>query len=216
MAIFTPRGMKIRLQVDYAFALMARLFPETDAFRILQKTEEVENLHVTAAYISAITVFLLQLDPTMVCTVVATTSIAFKIIHMLGLFIPPVTFLLSVSRVYSFLCGRGFLLAPLLVLGWLTVGFRGFVAYFVGRLLGFFIGEGIGLCWSNVVFNKTGACITGSERSFFHAYRLLANKQGVPLSVEVDDDELEESNWLPVYDHLEINWPVMTARFTND
>jgi hypothetical protein len=33
MALFTPRGLKIRMAQSYAFALMARLFPTYDAFR---------------------------------------------------------------------------------------------------------------------------------------------------------------------------------------
>ena len=33
MALFTPRGLNIRMAQSYAFALMARLFPTYDAFR---------------------------------------------------------------------------------------------------------------------------------------------------------------------------------------
>ncbi len=58
MALFTPRGLKVRLTKAYAFALMARVYPRTDAFRILQLTEEVENLPDTATYIAAMALFL--------------------------------------------------------------------------------------------------------------------------------------------------------------
>jgi hypothetical protein len=55
MALFTPRGLKVRLA--YAFALMARVYPKTDAFRVLQLTEEVENLGALAFFIAGIAAF---------------------------------------------------------------------------------------------------------------------------------------------------------------
>lgn len=39
MALFTPRGLKVRLPMSYAFALIARVYPRSDAFRVLQLTE---------------------------------------------------------------------------------------------------------------------------------------------------------------------------------
>ena len=63
MALFTPRGLKLRLPTAYAFALMARVYPQTDAFRVLQLTEEVENLGALASFIAGIAAFSLRLEP---------------------------------------------------------------------------------------------------------------------------------------------------------
>ena len=53
MPIYTPRGLKVRLAKSYAFALMARLHGKETAFRVLQLTEEVENLGGLATTIAA-------------------------------------------------------------------------------------------------------------------------------------------------------------------
>jgi len=44
MPLYTPRGLKLWLSKSYVFALMARLHGKETAFRVLQLTEEVENL----------------------------------------------------------------------------------------------------------------------------------------------------------------------------
>lgn len=63
MAIYTPRGLKIRLSVDHAFTLMARLFPDVDAFKILKTTEGLESIPATLAFITGLASFSLHLHP---------------------------------------------------------------------------------------------------------------------------------------------------------
>ncbi len=46
MAIFTPTGLKTRLSVDYAFGLMARLFPKITPFKFLKTIEGVALLQI--------------------------------------------------------------------------------------------------------------------------------------------------------------------------
>ena len=216
MALFTPRGLKVRLPINYAFGLMARLYPDTDAFRVLQRTEEVENLDGLATFIAALTAFYLRLDPMMIGVVVATTSFVFKLVHLAGLFVPPFTFLLPVSRIYSWFSGNGVFLIGLLIFGWFVVGWKGILAYFLGRIAAAILVGVIDLWWSRFVFKKTGVSVTASERSFFHAYRLEANKLGRDLSLEVSNDELDEGHWMPTFLDLQMKWPVVTSRFTPD
>lgn len=63
MPIYTPRGIKIRIAVSYAFGLMTRLYPEVSPFRILKTTEGIESLPAMFAIISGIIGFLMQLPP---------------------------------------------------------------------------------------------------------------------------------------------------------
>ncbi len=61
MAIFTPRGLKIRLPVDYAFALMARLYPKVDAFKVLKTTESLELIPSVITLLTGLVCFYLRL-----------------------------------------------------------------------------------------------------------------------------------------------------------
>ncbi|MCX5647889.1 MAG: hypothetical protein NTX40_02155 [Planctomycetota bacterium] len=216
MAIYTPRGLKIRLPREYAFALMARLFPRKDAFRVLQMTEEVDNLASLAAFLAGVIVFVARLNPLAVGLVVGLTCLSFNVAHLVGLFYPPFGLLLPLSRVYSWVSGYGILLISLLVLGFLTVGWQGVVAFLIARIAAACIAGAIDLVYGKFVFKKAGVAITKSERSFFHAYRLLADQIGATRSLEVPDEEMNPENWMPVYLDLMTKWPVVVARFTPD
>ena len=216
MAIFTPRGLKIRLGKAYAFALMARVFPRVDAFRVLQLTEEVENMAALATFIVGIVAFAMRLDPLIVAVVVGGTSLAFSMVHLLGLFIPPFKLILPLSRVYSWFAGYGVFLIGLLVFGFFTVGWKGVVAYIVGRIAACALAGAIDFAYAKAVFNKTGISMTASERSFFHAYRLSADSVGATRSLEVTDEEMDPENWEEVFTDLMIKWPVVVSRFTPD
>jgi len=216
MAIYTPRGLKIRLGRAYAFALMARLFPRVDAFRVLQLTEEVENMASLATFIAGIVAFAMRLDPLMIAIVVGATSFAFKMAHLRGLFIPPFKLILPLSRVHSLVAGYGVFLIGLLVFGFFTVGWKGVVGYVVGRIVASALAGAIDFAYTKMLFNKTGIYLTASERSFFHAYRLSADRVGATRSLEVTDEEMESENWEEVFTDLKVKWPRVVSRFTPD
>lgn len=118
----------------YAFALMARVFPKADAFRVLQLTEEVENLQAVAGFVASITAFSLHLPPLQVGIIVFVTVFTFRLVHFFGLLVPPFTFFLPVSRVYSFVAGYGVLLVGVLAFGYFTTGWHGIIAFIVVRI----------------------------------------------------------------------------------
>jgi len=216
MAIYTPRGLKIRLDQAYAFALMARLFPRIDAFRVLQLTEEVENLTSLAIFIAGIVVFAARLDPVIVAVAVGATCFSFRMSHLFGLFIPPFKLLLPLSRVYSLFSGYGILLIALLVFGFFMAGWRGAVAFILGRIAAGLLAGAIDMAYAKYVFKKSGLAITASERSFFHAYRLSADQLGGSRSLEVSEEELRPENWKGVFNDLLDKSPVVVSRFTTD
>lgn len=214
MALFTPRGLKLRLPTAYAFALMARVYPHTDAFRILQLTEEVENLGALAAFLSGIVGFGLRLEPVQVGILVFVAGSVFNLIHLRGLFTRPVILLLSISRIYSFLSGYGALLIGLLIFGFFMVGWEGVLAFVGGRAVGGIVFSIIEFVRNKYFFNSTGIFISKSERSFLHAYRIEATRLGASTDLEVSDDELMPANWGEVFHDLETKWPVVVHRFT--
>jgi hypothetical protein len=216
MAIYTPRGLKIRLDRAYAFALMARLYPHVDAFRLLQLTEEVENMGSVASFIAGIVAFALRLDPLMILVVVGATNFAFRMVHLLGLFFPPFNLILPLSRAYSLGAGYGVFLVGLLVFGFFTVGWKGVLAYIVARIAASVLAEATDFAYAKVIVKKTGIFPTASERSFFHAYRLMADRIGVTRSLEVTDEEMKSGNWEVVFKDLMVKWPEVVSRFTPD
>jgi hypothetical protein len=216
MALFTPRGLKLRLPKAYAFALMARVYPQADAFRVLQLTEEVENLGALAFFIAGITAFSLRFEPALIAVVVFVAVSTFRLVHLFGFFVPPFTLLLPVSRVYSRFSGYGVLFTALLIFGYWATGWQGVVAYIVGRIVCAGVFSLIELAYSKHVYRKTGLAFSASERSFFHAYRLVACRLGVSTDLTVSDAELESAKWEIVFQDLAVKWPVVVNRFTGD
>lgn len=64
------------------------------------------------------------------------------------------------------------------------------------------------------VHSKTGLALTTSEKNFFNAYRLHANRLGKTTDITVSDEELKEENWNPVFEDLATKWPEVVNRFT--
>jgi hypothetical protein len=216
MALFTPRGLKVRLAKPYAFALMARVFPKADAFRVLQLTEEVENLPALAGFVAGITSFSLHLSPIQIGIVVFATVFIFRLVHLFGFFVPPFTFLLPVSRIYSFVAGYGVLLVGLLIFGYFTTGWRGVLAFIIARISCSLVVLVTEVLSMRHVYRQVGFSVTASERSFFHAFRLLASRFGVSTDLQVSDGELAPSHWEHVFHDLAFKWPVVVGRFTDD
>jgi hypothetical protein len=216
MALFTPRGLKVRIATPYAFALMARVYPRIDAFRVLQLTEEVENLPKLAGFIAGVVVFALRLPPLQIVVVVFIAVAVFRLVHLFGLFIPPLTLFLPLSRIYSVVSGYGVLLVALLVFGFFTVGWRGVLAFLVARACCDLLFGVIEFAWSRRAHRMIGFPFTASERSFFHAFRLAANRLGVSTDLHVPDEQLHRSHWEHVFSDLAVKWPIVVSRFTND
>lgn len=63
MTIITPRGLKVRIPVPYAFALMARLYPEVSPFRVLKTTEGIESIPGMLAFTFGITAIVNHFPP---------------------------------------------------------------------------------------------------------------------------------------------------------
>ena len=62
MAIYTPRGLAINLPVSYSFALMKRLHPTVDAFKVLKTTEGLESIPAVLTFVTGIACFSLKAD----------------------------------------------------------------------------------------------------------------------------------------------------------
>lgn len=108
MAIYTPRGLKIRLPIDYSFALMTRLYPRITPFKFLKVTEALELLPAAWASIAAVLAFLTLKSPYTVCAVVAGVQVIAHVMRMSALPIPRIV--TGPANIYSYGSGYGIFL----------------------------------------------------------------------------------------------------------
>ena len=214
MAIFTPRGLKVRLPVDYSFALMQRIYPSVDAFKVLRTTEGFELLPNSMSFIAAIICFLNQLDPIWTAGIVAA-------VHVFGYFmcisgLPADALFLRLSTVFSVIHGYGLYLVALGLVGYFVAGWQGLAGYVAGRIIAAVVNGIIGHFNGNRIQRQVGTYVTMSEVNFFNAYTYHARRKKKSLDLSVSDEELDESNWQPVFMDLAAKWPQIVARFTND
>jgi hypothetical protein len=212
VAIYTPRGLKIRLPTDYAFALMARLYPQVDAFGVLKTVEAIEETPPLLAYCAALACLASGVGfwPAVVA-MVGAGAVGIQM-NMLGFFRVPG--LLRAARVYTYLTGYGVLFIGAMVLGYLNMGWQGPVAYLLGALIGELLEMVTDFRETKRVHGATGVVLTGSERAFVNAYRIHAQALGKPTDMEVAEAELEKAQWMPAYLHLAAEWPQIVSRFT--
>lgn len=198
MTTFTPRGLKLRLPPSVVFGLVSRLFPRVDAFHVLRLTECVDNMPGVATLTATAVAFFFHFPPFQVALVVAVAHIASRLAHLNGLFFFPFNVALSVSRFVAPITGWGFLPALVLGFGWYSSGWQVVAAYFVARTVAGVIMLFLELSAAKRIHSETGMAISASERSFFHAYRLTADKLRAPTDLEMSDHEMEEQTWNPV------------------
>jgi len=214
MAIYTPRGLKVRIAVPYAFGLMARLSPKVSPFRILKTTEGIESLPGMLAFVAGLIAFTMHLSPLKVGILVAVLQLLGIFLNLFGFYVVPG--LVALATLYSYLAGYGVFFITVVAVGFLTVGWRGVLAFFIGRLMA----GGTSMIldvWQTSRYHKlTGHAFTSSEVHFFNAYRLHASRIGVTTDIDLSDSELQENHWGPTFNTFAAEWPEVVQRFTVD
>ena len=133
MAIYTPRGLAIKLPVPYTFALMKRLHPTVDAFTVLKTTEGLQCLPAVLTFATGIACFSLKADSYHIAIYTFFVSLIGTVVTLFGVFIVPG--LPLAGTLYSYVSGFGILFIILVVYGLVAVGWQGVLAFFVSRLL---------------------------------------------------------------------------------
>lgn len=212
MAIFTPRGLKIRLPFNYAFTLVARLYPKVDAFKILKTTEGLESIPSLITFATGLVCFYLRLSLFEIGLYVFIASIIGFLITFFGLYI--ISILDRLGTFYSYISGFGILLILLIVYGFITVGWQGVIIFFVAKFLAGIVKMPV----EAKLMKQHGELgfLTLSEEHFFNAYRIHAKRLGKTIDIAVSNEELEEENWKPVFEDLATKWPEVVKRFTMD
>lgn len=219
MAIMTPTGLKIRLGIEWSFALLARLWmkdPATDAFRVLKTCEAIEYVPTVATLLAGLAATLLSRDLlwTIPASIVAgrlagfilTQAGMFAIIRPLGLLalgriwchIPYTSIIFYVLLLGTLFATLGWIIPALWVVGGIAAWIMTVVAEFA--------------CMRRN-FRLTGEPLSPSEVNFFNAYRLHADRLGLTRDLTVPDEEIASENWKSCLMDYAAKYPEAVARF---
>jgi len=214
MAIFTPTGLKIRLPMDYAFALMARLYPKVSAFRVLKTTEVIDlqpSFYASLAFVLALMFHQGYLASGL--SVVLGGGFGFTL-RRFGLVLFPGQVGLAV--LYSYIGGIPFIYLPIAVVLIYFIGWKFVLIYLIARMIIWLVTFPIEITQMRHIFKDTRMAMGTSEHSFINAYRIHADHLGISTDTTVAPVELEEANWRKVYSGLAVNWPKVVSRFTSE
>lgn len=221
--IVLPRGITVYLPRDYSFALIARLYPNVDAFQVLEKTQGIYRIHSAAGFIIGIICFLLVLSPIMIAILTFSITLTFFLMRLLGIFMIPG--IVIIPTIYSRFTGYGIATIILIIIGLLSVGIIGTLAFIVARLLAEGVtilienqsGKNLGIkMGANPTTAKAGSMYFAPVKDFINAYKLLALKYKVNIDVNVSDEELKKENWIHVWEDFKNKWPQIANRYSRD
>jgi len=212
MAIFTPRGLKIRLPVNYTFGLLARLYPEVDAFKVLKTVEGIEYISYLITMSSALLSFYFHLNLMEIGLVVFITSIISFILSMKSLLL--IKIFHTIATLFSYIAGFGLVTILIVLYGYFTVGIEGVGIFLLARFLAGLIK--LPISSKLATYHKDLGYLEDPEVYFIYAYKIWASKLAKSSEVILDKKELETENWSPVLNDLATKWPEVVRRFTVD
>jgi len=212
MAIYTPRGLKIRYGVREAFLYLSRIYPQVHPFRVLQDAEAYEIFPAFCGVIAAIVCIVTKQSAMMLfCAVTGARLIAALIHYCDFMCLVPMSLLLPVLRVYGIMSGHGIIAIPILIVAFFVGGWLFSVAYLASIVFGY----GLELTMDNAFSSysrKVGRPRTGSELSFDQAFEYYCRRTGAPRD-DLSDEERCSENWLEPLRELAESWPVVVSRF---
>ncbi|HER00120.1 MAG TPA: hypothetical protein ENO22_12345 [candidate division Zixibacteria bacterium] len=214
MAIYTPRGLKIRLSVAEAFALMKRLYPSVKPFKILKTVEGIEYIPAFLSTIAALIAFAFEMAFPMIIILVTLAYISGVYMNTSGFYLVPG--IISLSTYFSYIPGIWVVEIGIIIFGFIVIGWKASVAFVVGRLIGWITQLVIEHSEMHRVYNTTGLIITASERFFFNAYRNHAVWRGKSTDITCSEEELSKENWWPIFKEFAREWPEIAYRYSID
>jgi len=215
----TPTGLKIRLNIEWAFALLARLWrkdPATDAFRVLKTCEAIEYVPTVASLLAGLAATLLSGERLWIIPIsIIAGRLAGLVLTQRGMFviIRPLG-LLALARIWSFIPYTSiFIYVVLLGLLYLALGWFVAALWVAGGLAATLVAMAAEFAWIARSFRLLGVPLTPAEVNFFNAYRLHAGRLGVSLDITVPDEEIASGNWEACLTDYAEKYPKAVARF---
>lgn len=196
--VYTPRGLKIRTNVEDIFVYLSRVERKFSPFKALQLVECYANLPAFVGFVAAVVAVscgcniywfavTAMLSRFVVGLCLKSYSAAYVIMRVLRPF----------ARVFNFIAGRGIVLA--FVLG-LTYALGGWVFSVVYLLV-------------SVVYFLVEASMISSESCFIHAYRYMAKLCNDTYDMRIPERERANMAWRLCYSDFCRDWPEVVRRF---
>lgn len=224
MAIFTPRGLKIRLDNRYCFALMQRVYPKVSPYKILKTTEGFELIKDVYILFAVIVSTYLINDYWIFGIIIFCFSVLDSIVEqfaMRGTYMSKYNLLLNAAIIYSYIDGYLIYTSFVCFISYSIFDWYGIAAYFSAKILATLFNWILGIIEAavrhkqNIIHLQTlGMTLTKSERNFLNSYLLYSKEKEIPL--QLNERELKKENYRDVYNYLQYKWPVITSRFTDD
>lgn len=202
MAIMTPRGLKVYVECQLAFALIARAWDvdrRTDAFRILKTCEAIEVLPGMLGTLFGGAAVLFPSAPSWLpgAGALGGAGLGWALVRSGLWWIPPMR---QAATVWSYFSGWGLLICATVGLIWWQMGWVAVIAFLIGRLAGAAID----------IFADT------EGENFYHAFRFHARRVGASSSISVPDEELLFGQWRLCLLDYAAKWPEAVLRFPAD
>ena len=218
MAIYTPRGLKIRLSLQWTFGLLGRLWKvdrSTDAFRVLKTCEAIDHIPAVLAYACGLAVAVLAPHQSWaivvarpvaaVLGVLLTQMGAFAVLRPAGI--------LAAGRAWSWISGYGVLFLVAGGVVYAVAGWPGVAFWLAGGIAAFFAGETVGARMARARYGRLDDSLTSAEVNFFNAYRLHADQLGLTRNLLLEDGEQKSETWLECLVDYAKNYPAAVRRF---
>ena len=211
----TPRGLKIRIEVPMGFTPIARLCKRdsnTDAFRVLKTVEGLECIPAVAGFVGASVGLLYGSAWWHVAAGLVAGKILGTLLTTFGAFVIPG--LVSFATLWSWVSGYGVLAVIGVASAWILKGWEYAAAWIGGLILAHLILDWfVELSRMKYYKNKLGFPFSRSEVNFFNAYRLHADRLGLPWAIEVAEDEIQSGDWQQCLEDYAAKYPEAVARF---
>lgn len=195
MAFYTPRGLKIRLSLPYAFTLLSRLYPKRTPEKVLLSTEAVDGLSVLNWDVMTLLAIWYQAPFWAVTAIGIGASVAGTLTLWFGIFLIPG--LPTLSLWWSFI-PTFFRLIGLLLAAYAFQGWDGVLSLVVAYGASFLANKALELKLVRSRYLRSGVLMTSSEVSFLQAYRLHAVDLGVTTDINVTQEEMTSAPWREV------------------
>jgi hypothetical protein len=213
MAVVTPRGVKVRLPTDYAFALIGRLHPRVTAYRVLETTDVLHRVPNLLLYVCALVCLAAGASsPPQILLPLVLAHLVGTFLTLLGLWMAPL--LMMAAVVFTYLSGYGALFLIIAGLAYLRGGMEAIAGYVAGIVLSI-----PARLLVERLYRRAGHSdrdMGRAETNFLNAYKFHAALLGEDTSTSVLDVECDEQNWHDSFVDLASSHPEVTARFTPD
>ncbi|MEH2321955.1 hypothetical protein [Nostoc sp.] len=136
MTIYTPGGMPISFPMNYAFSLLARLYPKYRPHKVLKIAEGMDKAPEAIAYLLGFILFALRILPVIIFTNVLILPVILRWMHIRSKYID---YVVNLGVIFNSIGTVGIISIGLTVFGWYSVGWQGLVAFLCARFFGGFI-----------------------------------------------------------------------------